>query len=73
MNQLFDGKGDKMSLAKGNEQHVPANSTCISISVQPQPFCKLWQRCKGCYGWKMDLGKDSYSCQPNHTTNYIEI
>ena len=28
MNQLFDGKGDKMS------------STCISISVQPQPFCK---------------------------------
>ena len=40
MNQLFDGKGDKMSLAKGNEHHVPANSTCISISVQPQPFCK---------------------------------
>ena len=40
MNQLFDGKGDKMSLAKGNERHVPANSTCISISVQPQPFCK---------------------------------
>ena len=25
MNQLFDGKGDKMSLAKGNERHVPAN------------------------------------------------
>ena len=35
MNQLFDGKGDKMSLVKGNECHVPANSTCISISVQP--------------------------------------
>ena len=40
MNQLFDGKGDKMSLAKGNECHVPANLTCISISVQPQLFCK---------------------------------
>ena len=23
-----------------HECHVPANSTCISISVQPQPFCK---------------------------------
>ena len=40
MNQLFDGKGDKMSLVKENECHVPANSTCISISVQLQPFCK---------------------------------
>ena len=40
MNQLFDGKGDKMSLAKGNERHVPVNATCISIAVQPQPFCK---------------------------------
>ncbi|MCG8620375.1 MAG: DUF3987 domain-containing protein [Proteobacteria bacterium] len=40
LNQLFDGQGDKMNMAKGNERKVPDNATCISISVQPQPFCK---------------------------------
>ena len=40
MSQLFDAKGDKISLVKGNECHVPANSTCISISVQLEPFYK---------------------------------
>ena len=39
MNQLFDDKSGKMSLVKGNEQHAPAYSTCISISVQLQGFC----------------------------------
>ena len=40
MNQLFDGKGDKATLAKGNEHHVIDNATCITVAVQPQPFCK---------------------------------
>ena len=40
LNQLFDGQGDKMSMAKGNERKVPDNATCISVAVQPQPFCK---------------------------------
>ena len=37
LNQLFDGQGDKMSMAKGNERKVPDNATCISVAVQPQP------------------------------------
>ena len=40
LNQLFDGKGDKTNLAKGNERKVPQNSTCLCVSVQPIPFCK---------------------------------
>ena len=40
LNQLFYGLGDKMNMAKGNEQRVPDNTTCISVAVQPQPFYK---------------------------------
>ena len=36
LNQLFDGKGDKATLAKGNERHVIDNATCITVAVQPQ-------------------------------------
>lgn len=46
MNQLFDGQGDKVSLAKGNERLVPDNATCITVSVQPQPFCKALSNMK---------------------------
>ena len=34
LNQLFDGKGDKMTLAKNVERPVPQNSTSLSIGVQ---------------------------------------
>ena len=39
LNQLFDGKGDTMTLAQGRERIVPANSTCISVAVQQESFC----------------------------------
>lgn len=38
LNQLFDGKGDKMTLAKNNERAVPNNSTSITVSLQPEAF-----------------------------------
>ena len=38
LNQLFDGKGDKTSLAKLRQGFVPPNSTSMSLGVQPQPF-----------------------------------
>ena len=38
LNQLFDGKGDKMTLAKNKECAVPKNSMCMTISVQPEAF-----------------------------------
>ena len=38
LNQLFDGKEDKMTLAKNKEHAVLKNSTCITISVQPEVF-----------------------------------
>ena len=72
MNQLFDGKGDKMSLAKGNERHVPANSTCISISVQPQPFCKALAKMQRTLWLENGFGDDSYLPRQNHTSNYIK-
>ena len=37
--QLFDGKGDKMTLAKNVERPVPRNSTSLSIGVQQKSFC----------------------------------
>ena len=46
LNQLFDGKGDKATLAKGNERHVIDNATCITVAVQPQPFCKALSNMK---------------------------
>ena len=39
LNQLFDGKGDKMTLAKNIERPVPRNSTSLSIGVQQKSFC----------------------------------
>ena len=39
LNQLFDGKGDTMTLAQGRERIVPANLTCISVAVQQESFC----------------------------------
>ena len=37
--QLFDGKGDKMTLAKNVERPVPRNATSLSIGVQQKSFC----------------------------------
>ena len=39
LNQLFDGKGDKMSLAKNVKRPVPRNATSLSIGVQQKSFC----------------------------------
>ena len=38
LNQLFDGKGDKTTLAKNNQRCVPRNATCMSICCQQQAF-----------------------------------
>ena len=40
MNQLFDGCGDKTSLAQLQQRYVPINSTSMCLRVQPQPFFK---------------------------------
>ena len=40
LNQLFDGKGDRMTLAQNKECIVPTNSTSISVGVQEESFCK---------------------------------
>ena len=40
MNQLFDGRGDKTSLAELRQRYVPINSTSMCLGVQPQPFFK---------------------------------
>ena len=39
LNQLFDEKGDKMTLTKNVERPVPRNSTSLSIGVQEKSFC----------------------------------
>ena len=38
LNQLFDGAGDKMTLAQGKERAVPKNSTCITVSLQQEAY-----------------------------------
>ena len=38
LNQLFDGKGDKMTLAQNKECASPKNSMCMTIIVQPEVF-----------------------------------
>ena len=38
LNQLFDRKGEKMTLAKSIERPVPRNSTSLSIGVQQKSF-----------------------------------
>ena len=40
MNQLFDGRGDKTSLAQLRQRYVPINSISMCLGVQPQPFFK---------------------------------
>ena len=40
LNQLFDGKGDRMTLAQNKERIVPPNSTSISIGIQEESFCE---------------------------------
>ena len=39
LNQLFGGKGDKMTLAKNVERPVPRNATPLSIGVEQKSFC----------------------------------
>ena len=38
LNQLYDGKGDKTTLAQNRERCVPPNATSISVSVQQETF-----------------------------------
>ena len=38
LNQLYDGEGDKMTLAQNYERVVPRNSTSIIVSVQQEAF-----------------------------------
>ena len=40
LNQLFNGKGDRMTLAQNKEHIVLTNSTSISVGVQEESFCK---------------------------------
>ena len=36
LNQLFDGKGDRMTLAQNKERIVPPNAMSISIGIQEE-------------------------------------
>lgn len=38
LNQLFDGEGDKTTLAQNRERVVPKNASCISVSLQPEAY-----------------------------------
>ena len=40
LNQLFDGKGDCMTLAQNKECIVPPNTSSISIGIQEESFCE---------------------------------
>ena len=40
LNQLFDGKGDRMTLAQNKERIVPPNAMSISIGIQEESFCE---------------------------------
>ena len=68
LNQLFDGKGDKTNLAKGNERKVPNNATCICVSVQLIAFSKALANMK-----KMDLENVFYSVPQSLTSNDTDI
>ena len=39
LNQLFDGKGDRMTLAQNKERIVP-NAMSFSIGIQEESFCE---------------------------------
>ena len=60
MNQLFDGKGDKTTLARNRERAVPQNSTSMCLGVQPQSFFKTLQSIGKQHGKTVDLQKDFY-------------
>ena len=38
LNQLYDGEGDKTTLAQNGERVVPSNVTSITVSVQQEAF-----------------------------------
>ena len=38
LNQLYDGKGDKTTLAQNKERSVPRNATSISINLQQKAY-----------------------------------
>ena len=40
LNQIFDGKGDRMTLAQNKERIVPPNAMSISIGIQGESFCE---------------------------------
>ena len=40
LNQLFDGKGDRMTLAQNKKRIIPPNATSISIGLQEESFCE---------------------------------
>ena len=40
LNQLFDYKGDRMTLVQNKERIVPPNAMSISIGIQEESFCK---------------------------------
>ena len=61
LNQLFDGKGDRMTLAQNKERIVPPNLTSISIGVQRNHSARLFLTSEKLYGWTMASGNASYS------------
>ena len=71
LNQLFDGKGDKMTLAKNVERPVPRNATSLSIGVQQKSFCDAIFGCQKHYGLTMGLVNDSSLVQPDCTGTYM--
>ena len=50
LNQLYDGEGDKTTLAQNRERLVPKNATNLTVSLQPESYvnglsnlgCSLW-------------------------------
>ena len=38
LNQLYDGKGDKTTLAQNRERSVPSNATSITVSIQQEAY-----------------------------------
>ena len=38
LNQLYNGKGDKTTLAQNQERSVPTNATSITVSIQQEAY-----------------------------------
>ena len=38
INQLYDGEGDKVTLAQNKQRIIPPNSTSVAISLQQEAF-----------------------------------